>query len=276
MSLQFIIKTIIAQRDNVYSSFPTMVEHAGDVYIYYRQGHKDSYQCHGLNGRVRCLRVNKAALLKHFAEANDSPVLLAGDDLCVFDGDQECPGAKKNQERPLRQCGSHPAAVKNQERSLRPCGSHPGAANNNELDAIVSGLQGDLFTLCSRVYVRDRSAATYISFANTPVFDGRREVVVEGVAWLVFYGKAFRWGTGYVFPAYGVLEGRDQKTMPLVLYTGDLVSWTLLSYVQGDGIILNENSIVYYDGRYVMFIRQDSAPYGIWYAVSGDLRSWSA
>ncbi|KJU87489.1 hypothetical protein MBAV_000303 [Candidatus Magnetobacterium bavaricum] len=228
---RFIVKTVIARRDNVYSSFPTMVEHDGDVYIYYRQAKKSTYQCHGFHGKVRCLRVNKAELLNHFAGDNYISILQPDEDFCVFDGE-------------------------------------------NELDAIVCRLQDNLFTLCSRLYVKDKFAATYVSFADTPVFAGRYEVVVKGVEWLVFYGKPFRWDEGYVFPAYGVLEGRTECAS-LVLYTTDFRSWALLSHIQGNGIILNENSIVYHNGRYVMFIRQDSPPYGIWYAASEDLRRWS-
>ncbi|MBF0605943.1 MAG: exo-alpha-sialidase [Magnetococcales bacterium] len=231
LTSEVVTRTVIARQNNVYSSFPTMVEHDGDVYIYYRQAKKSFYQCHGLYGRVRRLRVGKTALLNHFAEDTDIPIVETGQDICVFAGE-------------------------------------------NELDSIVCRLRDDLFTLCSRVYVKGKIAVTYVSFADTPVFGNRYEVVVRGIKWLVFYGKPLSWELGYVFPAYGVLEGRTECAA-LVLYTTDFVSWTLLSHIQGNGIILNENSIVRYNDGYVMFIRQDNAPYGIWYAQSKDLRRWS-
>ncbi|MBF0343090.1 MAG: exo-alpha-sialidase [Nitrospirae bacterium] len=234
MTSKPVIKTIIPQMGNTYSSFPSVVEYNNYLYFYYRQGVKDSYQCHGLNGKVRCLRIEKACLLGRFRDDDDSrPQLEMGEDFCVFDGE-------------------------------------------NELDAIVCRLESELFTLCSRVYVRDTFAATYISFSRLPMFDSRHEVVVKGVDWVVFYGKPFRWVSGYVFSAYGVLKG-GTDSIPLVLYTEDFTSWSVMSYVKSihKNVILNENSIVYDGSRYIMFIRQDSAPYGIWYCVSGDLQGWS-
>ena len=149
-------------------------------------------------------------------------------------------------------------------------------AGENEIDSIVSRLGENLYVLCTRIYIPDVPARSFVSVAERPVFGRRREVAVTGVDWLVFYGKALAWDRGYVFTAYGGLAG-EGGSRPLVLYTEDLASFRLLSHIsppQPD-VILNENSLVFDGKEYVMFIRQDTPPFGIWSARSADLVRWS-
>ncbi|KJR42560.1 hypothetical protein MCHI_001541 [Candidatus Magnetoovum chiemensis] len=149
--------------------------------------------------------------------------------------------------------------------------------SENELDAILSSLEEDsLFSLCTRTYVENKIGKTYVSFSDKPHFNDRYEVTIKGIQWLVFYGRAFKENNRYIFPAYGILEG-ENITRPLLLSTDDLHRWTLLSYIKSpsDKVILNENSIARVNEKFLMFIRQDNSPYGIWHCESNDLINWS-
>lgn len=85
----FHAKTIIPQRPGVYASFPTLITHGTDVYMFYRQGRTDPSQVHGLDGKVRCLRVPTANLLSSLA----SPV----DDEPFYGIDTELPFTSPNE-----------------------------------------------------------------------------------------------------------------------------------------------------------------------------------
>jgi len=225
--------TIIPREINVYSAFPTLVVHEGRVYVFYRRGYKNPYQCHGLGGAVRRFEMDAALLLDAFSAGAPQCVYPLGRDITIF-------------------------------------------TSENELDAIVSAPDGGVYTLCTRTYVRDAIAATFVSHAPIPDFDGRNEVKIDGIQWLVFYGKSMKWRNGFVFPAYGVLSGRGVMC-PLVLFTRDFSAWSLISHVDApSGCVLNESSIAPHGPGYAMFMREDSGDRGIWVSQSEDLKLWSA
>ncbi|MBF0566469.1 MAG: exo-alpha-sialidase [Nitrospirae bacterium] len=231
-----IIRTLIPRKENTYSSFPSIVEHRDKLYVYYRQGQRDPVQCHGLYGKVRCFVIEKEIFLRQFSESPDESLLPLGKDYVVFE-------------------------------------------SINEIDSIATRLDDNLFTLSTRTYVRDKIGRTYISYSKTPVFHNRHEVELKEALWVVFYGKPFKWARGFVFTAYGVLRGESRQSS-LVLYTEDFHSWSLLSRVQGTEepggeIVFNECTIAGDGVKYTMYLRQDSYPYGIWYAKSEDLNNWS-
>ncbi len=147
-------------------------------------------------------------------------------------------------------------------------------AEENELDAIVSQLEDGLFSLCTRVCVSGKVNQCFVSFNNEPEFREREPVEVDGVLLNAFYGKAFKSPYGYVFPAYGLLKG-DGKQRPLLLVT-DLERWELLSALPTmlNGNRLNECSVVFYNGLWHIFMREDDPPYGIWHSVSENLLEW--
>jgi len=148
--------------------------------------------------------------------------------------------------------------------------------SENEIDAIVSKLDKNIFSLGTRTYVKGKPGKTYISFSDKPVFKDRYEAKVKGVNGFAFYGKAFKWEAGYVFLAYGRLM-EDTFSRPLLLITDDCSSWDLLSYLPSNlnGTILNESSVVFDGERYFTFTREDSEPFGIWYSMSDELQKWS-
>ncbi len=148
--------------------------------------------------------------------------------------------------------------------------------SNNEIDAIVSRLDENVFSLGTRGYIKGKPGKTYISFSDKPVFKDRYEVKIKGVNGFAFYGKAFKWQEGYVFPAHGELK-EDTFSRPLLLITDDFSSWDLLSYLPSylTGTILNESSVVFDGEKYFIFMREDLEPFGIWYSISDDLQEWS-
>lgn len=229
-------KTVIPRRVNTYSSFPTLTAHGEFIYVFFRQGRTSNRQCHGVDGVVKCFEIEKEVLLRALGDDRVTGLFDLGRETTVF-----------------------------------------GSAGANEIDAIVSRPAENVYTLATRLYSHPQPPKSYISFSDTPRFQDRREVRVKGVRWLVFYGKAFRSPAGYVFPAYGVLEG-EGFSRPLLLVTGNGKSWELLSYLPSKlkgNIILNESSVVHDGERYVIFMRRDTPPYGIWYATSSDLQAWS-
>ncbi len=82
-------KTIIPQRPGVYASFPTLITHGTDVYMFYRQGRTDPSQVHGLNGKVRCLRIPTANLLASLTASVDEALLPKTDTELPFAGPNE-------------------------------------------------------------------------------------------------------------------------------------------------------------------------------------------
>lgn len=146
----------------------------------------------------------------------------------------------------------------------------------NELDAIVSRLGKNLFSLCTRNHVHGVLNECYVSFSNEPEFIEREPVKIKDIFLHAFYGKAFKSSYGYVFPAYGAFK-KDGEQRPVLLVT-DTEKWDILSFLPArnkEGRRLNECSVVCYENRWHMFIREDEPPYGIWWAESDDLVNWT-
>ncbi|MZP29874.1 hypothetical protein GTO91_09185 [Heliobacterium undosum] len=226
-------RTLVPRQRNLYSAFPTFTEYRDKIYVFYRQGVTSARQCHGVDGAVRCLQLDKGEFLERMRHESEEGFLDAGEDDVVF-------------------------------------------RSENEIDAIVSRLDEDLFTLCTRTYMRGRICPAFVSVADEPRFTERRAVELKGVEWIVFYGKAVKSPAGFIFPAYGILKG-EGFTRPLVIVTDDFEHWDLLSYLPSgiDGAVLNESTVVFDGNRYQMFSRQDISPFGIWLAESEDLQRWS-
>lgn len=229
-------KTVIPRREKTYSSFPTLATNGDHVYVFFRQGRTSNRQCHGLDGVVKSFRIKKHILFQALRDDQVESLYQLGWETTIF-----------------------------------------GSEGENEIDSIVSQPAENVYTLATRLYNPPQPLKSYISFSGTPCFQERREVRVKGVQWLVFYGKALRSPEGYVFPAYGALEG-EEFSRPLLLVTGGGELWELLSCLPSKlkgSIILNESSVAHDGERYVIFMRQDTPPYGIWYATSFDLQAWS-
>ncbi len=225
--------TVIPRGKDRYAAFPTFTEFDNKIYIFYREGIKSDFQCHGLYGKVKCFIVEKSVVRNLLNSEEEDAVYRFGKEFVLFEGE-------------------------------------------NELDAIVSRPEKNLYTLATRSYVKGKKGSTYISVSDIPEFSERREVVVSGVLWLVLYGKCFKHNNGYIFSAYGVLNG-EKDTKPLILYTENFVKWELFSYItiHKAGAVLNESSILCDGESYRIFIREDSEPYGIWCSTSQDLRKWT-
>ncbi len=160
------------------------------------------------------------------------------------------------------------------EQPLRDFGSDSLVfESENELDAIVSRVEEDLYTLATRTYIKEKKNIPYATFSDRPVFADRHAPQIKDVSWYVFYGKAFHWEDVLVFPAYGGMGG-ELCCRPLLLATPDRKSWELLSYLPGkvDERILNETSVVFDGEKYQFFVRDESPPFGIWYGEAEDLR----
>ncbi|HBR18387.1 MAG TPA: hypothetical protein DD725_12475 [Deltaproteobacteria bacterium] len=144
----------------------------------------------------------------------------------------------------------------------------------NEFDAIVSRLDTNIFSLATRTYIK-KTMKTFVSFSDSPVFKDRVEVKIEGIEWLAFYGKALKCEQGYVFPAYGQLAGETVER-PLIIITNDFLHFELLSSLPSnvDGPILNESSIIYDGKKYMILMREETFPRGIWFSTSTDLCKW--
>jgi hypothetical protein len=146
----------------------------------------------------------------------------------------------------------------------------------NELDSIVSKLDENLFSLCTRNYIHGVLNQCYVSFNDEPEFSEREPVSIKGVSIHAFYGKSFKSPHGYVFPAYGAFE-KDGEQRPLLLVT-DTKKWDVLSFLPAKNKRnrrLNECSVVHYKNQWHIFIREDEPPYGIWWSVSDDLVNWT-
>ncbi len=144
------------------------------------------------------------------------------------------------------------------------------------MDAIVSNPRAGCYTLATRNYDQD-GMHTYFSMATSPDFQQRTRVRVPGTRWVAFFGKGFEAKGQLVFPAYGELEG-DAFCRPLLLTTADGIHWQILAalptYFDGK-TILNEASVVSEAEGFVIFMRSDSAPYGLFFSRSPDLIRWS-
>ena len=224
--------SLLPQREDVYASFPTFVEHNNKIYIYYREGKSSVYQVHGLFGKVKRMIFDKSDFLKILRGECTVPPWEAADIKVVF-------------------------------------------SEENELDAIVSRLDHNLYSLCTRNFVAGKDNTCFVSFNSEPEFSERTPVKIQGLLLCAFYGKAFKSPYGYVFPAYGVLE-KDGLQRPILLIT-DTENWDILAALPTmlNGNRLNECSVAYHQGRWHIFIREDDPPYGIWHAESEDLINWS-
>ena len=149
-------------------------------------------------------------------------------------------------------------------------------AGENELDSIVAQIDESLFSLCTRDTVLGSHNTCFVSFGDEPEFYWREEVSLPGVNLHAFYGKPLKTPHGYVFTAYGEVN-RDGLQRPLVLVT-DTKRWGLLSYLPTmvKGNRLNECSLTRDGDSWLLFIREDDPPYGIWFSRSPDLQEWSA
>ncbi len=148
-------------------------------------------------------------------------------------------------------------------------------AEGNEFDAIVSRLGDNLFSLATRNYDQHNIMHTFLSVSTSPRFERRHEIAVPGVRWLAFYGKALACDTGFVFPAYGCVDDEETER-PLLIHSDDFQRFDLLAALPTniDGAVLNEGSVVRTEDGFLMFLRSDTFPFGIWYSISRDLRSW--
>ncbi|MTV49644.1 hypothetical protein GJ688_11725 [Heliobacillus mobilis] len=245
------------RRKNVYSSFPTFVEHKGKLYIYYRQGTKDKRQCHGMDGVVREIILEKE---EFFHQLKDRSLRLTS-------GNSFSRWISKTRRRVK--------AYRDSDESWESCGTVV-FSSENELDAIVSRLDENRFSLCTRTYIPGKAIAPTVSFAAEPDFDDRWPVTIPSIDWFVFYGKSFTSSRGYVFPAYGQRKG-EPVIRPFLLVTDDGHHWDLLATITDypREVILNESSIVFDGHSYYMFMRQDNGPFGIWVTESTDLLQWS-
>lgn len=149
--------------------------------------------------------------------------------------------------------------------------------DGNEMDAIVSQLAPDRFSLATRNYDDAGVMRTYISFNNRPEFNDRNLVEFEELDWFAFYGKAFHANGLDIFPAYGSLKW-EIFGRPLLLSSQNGSDWKLLAVLPSyfdKKTVLNESSVAW-DGHYwVMFMRQDTKPFGLWLSRSKDLLEWS-
>ncbi len=106
-----IIKTLIPQQKDTYSSFPTITRCQDKFYVFYRQGTKNTGRCHGLMGTVRCYTIPVTQL---WAELNSCKEI-------IYD-------PARDQALPF--------------------------SSENELDAIVSHLDDNLYSLVTRTYMQ--------------------------------------------------------------------------------------------------------------------------
>jgi len=154
---------------------------------------------------------------------------------------------------------------------------HVVFGEGNEMDAIVSKLGPQRYCLATRNYDEEKVMRTFISFSDKPIFKERKALEIQGLDWFAFYGKAFSANGVDVFPAYGSLKG-EIFGRPLLLTSHQGRDWkplaSLPSYWDGK-TVLNESSLAGVGDGWVLFMRQDTAPFGLWVAYSKDLLQWS-
>ncbi|WLR50561.1 sialidase family protein [Bacillus tianshenii] len=148
--------------------------------------------------------------------------------------------------------------------------------NENELDAIVSKLDDNLYSLVTRCYLPRKLNQPYVSISTTPEFDKRTPVKVPEVQWCVLYGKAFSSEHGYVFPAYGSLRNEPGERA-FLLVTEDGKHWSVLSALplNPKEYILNESSVTCDGEQYTIYMRSNKFPFAIWKSHSDDLIEWT-
>lgn len=149
------------------------------------------------------------------------------------------------------------------------------STKQNEIDAIVSKLDKNLYSLVTRQYLPKKLNQPYISVSDSLSFSDRKAIQHPNIQWFVLYGKAFKSNDGYIFPAYGSLTSEPGQR-PFLLQTDDFTSWSILSTLPlNEDYILNESSIVFHDGLYTIFMRDNKLPFRIWTAESSDLKQWT-
>jgi hypothetical protein len=223
-----IVKTIIKEEKQLYSSFPTMSVCRDHLVIFYRQGVVDTKNPHGFYGKVNCTRL-KLSELENFFDQN-SPIEI-------------------------------------QENTI--------FESQNELDAIVSKLSDKLYTLGTRIFVKDKINDVFLSVSSDCNFKERQKVSIKDVNLAAFYGKALCIEPYFLFSAYGTLK-REIFTRPLLIATKDFSHFELFSFIESSKeLMLNETSIVNTQNYYIAFSRKDTYPnYALYYSTSKDLVNW--
>ncbi len=224
-----IVRTIIEEDTQLYSSFPTMTIFNDALCIFYRQGINDKYNPHGFSGKVKSIKIPLGYLKEFF----DNNITLKIEEKVVFDSE-------------------------------------------NELDAIVSKIDDRLYTLASRLFIKNKINQPFISVSDTCEFKDRVPVRIKNINLAAFYGKAFKSKHGYIFPAYGAIHN-ENFTRPLLIVSDDFKHFDLLSYLHSNlDLMLNESSIVKLNDSYIAFSRKDIySSYAIFYSTSKDLTNWS-
>ncbi len=148
--------------------------------------------------------------------------------------------------------------------------------SQNELDAIVSKLDSDLYTLGTRIFVKNKINDVYLSVSYDCNFTERVKITIKDADLAAFYGKAINLDSKYIFSAYGNLKGESFQR-PLLIVTSDFVHFELLSYLYSSPMmILNETSFVKTQDYYIAFSRKDTYPnYAIFTSKSKNLIDWS-
>lgn len=169
-------------------------------------------------------------------------------------------------------------AMRSDKQTIFSLGKHEtvfSSTKQNEIDAIVSKLDKNLYTLVTRQYLPKKLNQPYLSVSNSPTFNERKAIQHPDLQWFVLYGKALKSTEGYIFPAYGSSKSEPGQR-PFLLQTDDFTTWSILSTLPlNEDYILNESSIVFHDGLYTIFMRDNKLPFGIWHAESKDLKQWT-
>jgi hypothetical protein len=146
----------------------------------------------------------------------------------------------------------------------------------HEFDAVVSKLDAKLYCLATRSYLGPGQMKTYLSYSDQPLFTSRIEISFPELEWFAFYGKAFKWETGFVFPAYGLPKDHN-RTQPFIIFTSNFSRFKRLSWVAYDRSLpsLNETTIIHDGSKYIAFVRGGNTIHGIWTSYSKDLLHWA-
>lgn len=229
------IKTLVSQKEGEYAAFPTFTSYQNKLYLFYRRGYRSRLGTHGKGGQVMLSIFDHDHFLEKFDHAE--PDALA----------------------------RHQAAI-------------PIFQVGNEHDAVVSNLGEAGFTLATRTFTRADERYlndTYLSKASRPEFARRQPVVLPTWKFVNFYGKAFLHNGSILMPAYG-FGGSNPQTYAFLVSTPDGIRFRehALIFKRRPDLMLNETSIVHYQGKYHAFLRRDDKPYGIWHSSSEDTLHW--